>query len=44
MLELLTGQVDNEAMVSLTYAVDVEGKDVTQVAHDFLVERGLLNN
>ena len=43
-LELLTGQVDNDAMVSLTYAVDVEGKDITQTAHDFLVERGLLDN
>ena len=44
MLELLTGQVDNEAMVALTYAVDVEGQTVEQTAHDFLVERGLLDN
>ena len=43
-LELLTGQVDNEAMVALTYAVDVEGQTVEQTAHDFLVERGLLDN
>ena len=41
-LELLTGQVDNEAMVSLTYAVDVEGRDVHQVAREFLEGRGLL--
>ena len=41
-LELLTGQVSNEDMVDLTYAVDVEGRDVNQVAHDFLVEKGLL--
>ncbi len=43
-LELLTGRVDNDAMISLTYAVDVEGKDVTKVAHDFLVEQGLLSS
>ena len=43
-LELLTGQVDNEAMVALTYAVDVEGQTVEQTAHDFLVKRGLLDN
>ena len=42
-LELLTGRVDNETMVSLTYAVDVEGKDIHQVAHDFLLEQGLIN-
>ena len=41
-LELLTGKVDNEAMLDLTYAVDVERQDVDQVAHDFLVEQGLL--
>jgi len=43
-LELLTGQVSNEDMVALTYAVDVESQPVDQVAHDFLVERGLLNS
>lgn len=41
-LELLTGKVDNEAMLDLTYAVDVERQDVDQVAHDFLVEQDLL--
>lgn len=43
-LDLLTGKVNNDTMVSLTYAVDVEGKDITQVAHDFLVEQGLMNS
>ena len=43
-LELLTGRVDNEAMVALTYAVDVEGKTVDQAAHDFLAEQGLLTS
>lgn len=43
-LELLNGKVDNNAMVALTYAVDVEGQSVDQAAHDFLVEQGLLSN
>lgn len=42
-LELLTGQVSSEDMVELTYAVDVDGRPVEQVAHDFLVSRGLLS-
>lgn len=42
-LELLTGRVDNETMVALTYAVDVERRSVEQVAHDFLVEQDLLS-
>ena len=29
-------------MVEMTYAVDVEGWDLETVAHDFLVQRGLL--
>lgn len=42
-LELLTGQVSSEDMVELTYAVDVEGRAVSDVAHEFLVEKGLLS-
>ena len=42
-LELFTGQVSNEDMVSLTYAIDVERQDVDQVAYEFLSERGLLS-
>lgn len=41
-LELLTGLVSNETMVELTYAVDVEGQPITQVAHNFLAEQGLI--
>ena len=41
-LELLTGQVSSEDMVELTYAVDVDGRSVQEVAHEFLVEKGLL--
>lgn len=43
-LELLTGQVSSEDMVELTYAVDVDGRAVREVAHDFLVEKGLLES
>ena len=42
-LELLTGRVDNAAMVALTYAVDVEGQPVDAVARAFLEDQGLLN-
>lgn len=41
-LELLTGRIDNETIVTLTYAVDVEGRDVHQVAREFLQQEGLL--
>lgn len=41
-LDLLAGQIANEDMVNMTYAVDVEGKSVESVARDFLIERGLL--
>ena len=42
MLELLTGQVSSEDMVELTYAVDVDGRAVAEVAREFLVSKGLL--
>lgn len=42
-LSLLTGRVSNETMVALTYAVDVEGRDVHQVAREFLQQEGLLS-
>ena len=41
-LELLTGQVSSEDMVELTYAVDVDGRPVAEVAREFLVKKGLL--
>ena len=41
-LNLLGGKFTNETMTDLTYAVDVEGKTVDTVAHDFLVSQGLL--
>ena len=43
-LELLTGQVSNQDMVDMTYAVDVDGRSVADVAHDFLVRKGLLSD
>ena len=42
-LELLTGQVSSEDMVELTYAVDVDGRSVQEVAREFLVTKGLLS-
>ncbi|MGX8700784.1 glycine betaine ABC transporter substrate-binding protein [Caproiciproducens sp.] len=41
-LNKLGGIFDNETMVDLTYAVDVEGKTVPEVAKQFLQEKGLL--
>ena len=43
-LELLTGQVTSEDMVELTYAVDVDGRAVAEVAHECLVEKGCLES
>ena len=41
-LNKLGGIFDDETMVDLTYAVDVEGQDVEKVAKQFLQEKGLL--
>ena len=41
-LSLLSGTMDNEKMTDMTYAVDVEGRTVEDVAREFLVENGLL--
>ena len=41
-LSQLTGQVSSADMVEMTYAVDVEGRDLDAVARDFLVQRGLM--
>jgi len=42
-LNTLTGQFTNESMTELTYQVDVEGRSVAEVAHEFLVRQGLLS-
>ena len=42
-LGLLSGPMDNEKMTDMTYAVDVEGRTVDEVAREFLVENGLLD-
>ena len=39
---LLNDQFTDEMMSELTYYVDVEGRDVDEVAHEFLVSAGLL--
>ena len=41
-LESLTGTLTNEKMTDLTYAVDVEGRTVEEVAREFLTESGLI--
>lgn len=42
-LELFTGLVSTQDMIDLTYQVDVERQPVDQVAHQFLVEKGILS-
>lgn len=39
----LEGKITDEDMRNMNYAVDVEGKDPHEVAHDFLVKKGLLD-
>ena len=41
-LSLLNGLFTDELMSGLTYEVDVEGRPVDEVAHEFLVGQGLL--
>ncbi len=41
-LEKLNGLFDNEKMMNLTYQVDVEGKEIPEVAKKFLQDEGLL--
>ena len=41
-LKLLNNQFTDEMMSELTYYVDVEGREVDEVAHEFLVNAGLL--
>ena len=41
-LALLNDQFTDQLMSQLTYQVDVEQQPVDQVAHDFLVQAGLL--
>jgi len=41
-IQLLIGSIDATTMTSLNYKVDVEQRDVAEVAKEFLAERGLL--
>lgn len=41
-LNLLSGRVSTEQMAELTYQVDVLGRDVDDVAREFLVHLDLL--
>ena len=41
-LEKLTGQISDDEMRAMNYAVEVDQKDEKDVAKDFLTEKGLL--
>ncbi|WP_417083925.1 glycine betaine ABC transporter substrate-binding protein [Evtepia gabavorous] len=41
-LALLDGTIDEEKMAAMNAQVDVDGMDAKDVAHDFLVEQGLI--
>lgn len=41
-LTMLNGKLSNEDMTEMTYAVDVEERDATEVAREWLVNKGLL--
>ncbi len=41
-INMLSGKFSNEIMTDLTYAVDVEGKPVKEVAKSFLISEGLI--
>ncbi len=43
-LEMLTGQISSEDMSNMTYAVDVEEMSPADVAHDFLLSKGLIES
>lgn len=43
LLNELGGRFTNESMTDLTYAVDVEGRSVDDVAREFLLEQGLVS-
>ena len=42
-LNLLAGKISTEQMAELTYQVDVAGRSVDEVAHEFLTQQGLLS-
>ena len=42
-LEMLTGQVSSDDMSGMTYAVDVEEKEASDVAREYLVAQGLIS-
>ncbi len=41
-MNLLEGLLPNDEMTKLTYAVDIEMRDINEVAKEFLLENGLL--
>lgn len=43
LLNKLAEHLDNNTMMSLNYTIDVEHKDVAEVAREFLISQGLIN-
>ena len=43
-LNKLAGKITESQMSQMNYQVGIDGKDAYTIAHDFLVEQGLLNN
>ncbi|MGF7184621.1 osmoprotectant transport system substrate-binding protein/osmoprotectant transport system permease protein [Desulfitispora alkaliphila] len=41
-LLMLEGQISNEDMIEMNYLADAEGEDPHEIAMDFLIERGLI--
>ena len=42
-LSMLDGQIDADTMAALNAQVDIDGLDAREVAHNFLVERGMID-
>lgn len=42
-IELLTGQISNEEMIRMNYAVEILNEDPKQVAREFLLDKGLID-
>lgn len=41
-INMLSGRFTNESMTDLTYAVDVDGRSISEVATEFLVSQGII--
>ena len=41
-LDALTGKITTEDMIHMNYLVDMKGEEPSEVAHDFLVSKGII--